>query len=178
MSCGKKTSVIPRSKMTLIYADIAMVDEQIMAMPWNDRKAADTCLVYAPILEKYGYTVEDFLESEKKYIKDPTRYIRMIKNAVLMLEEESRELKKEKEKLDMLHNRDLYMQRFHPNVIYMMDSLDLGDTVLFDFDFQQGMDTIFAGPALIIPADTLLVPADTLATPADTLVANIANVAL
>lgn len=155
MSCGKKTSVIPRSKMTLIYADMAMADERISSLPWNDRRAADTSLVYAPIFEKYGYTVDDFLESEKKYIKDPTRYIRMIKSAVLMLEEESRELKKEKEKLDMLHNRDLYMQRFRPNVIYLMDSLDLGDSVLFDFDFQQGLDTVFAGPALIIAADTI-----------------------
>ena len=54
--------VIPRAKLSRIYAEMLMTDQWIQATP-GVRLIADTSLVYAPILESYGYTTEDYMRS-------------------------------------------------------------------------------------------------------------------
>ena len=58
-SCGKdEAEVIPRSKLARIYAEMLMTDQWITATS-GVRLIADTSLVYEPILEKYGYDIEE-----------------------------------------------------------------------------------------------------------------------
>lgn len=154
-SCRNSARIIPRSTMTDIYVDMALCDAYLGITTSNSRMA-DTSRVYAAVFAKYGYTERDYLASQEKYIKDPGRYVRMIKKGVLKLDAEKRDLQARKKLLDAIQRKADAVLAFAPNCIYLMDSLDLNDTVWFDFDFQQGMDTCFAGPAMIVWADTLL----------------------
>ncbi len=139
--------------MTKIYADMAMVDTRI-AQNYSVRRSADTMRVYGAILEKYGYTEQDFMVSQEKYVNDAGRYVKMLKNSVLALEKERKLLQAEQKRIEELKAMAEGVLRHAPNRIYLMDTLDLADTSWFDFDFQQGLDTAFCGPMLIVWADT------------------------
>ena len=57
VSCNKdRARVIPRSKLAKIYAEMFITDQWIQNTP-NVRTIADTSLVYEPILQKYGFTL-------------------------------------------------------------------------------------------------------------------------
>lgn len=182
-SCGKKERVIPREKMAEIYAEMYVLDQ------WLDenrslRREADTSLVYAPVLDKYGYTYDDYLNSVNVYMKDPTRYSRILRRTSEILGSRLTELKvekkaqedalKESRRLDSLRNL------IHLNVDSLMNSMvrtapsDSLVTVLdslgfVDFRFVQTSDTTYDGPAMVIRRDSLAVVADSLTVLADTL---------
>lgn len=182
-SCGKKERVIPREKMAEIYAEMYMLDQ------WLDenrslRREADTSLVYAPVLDKYGYTYDDYLNSVNVYMKDPTRYSRILRRTSEILGSRLAELKvekkaqedalKESRRLDSLRNL------IHLNVDSLMNSMvrtapsDSLVTVLdslgfVDFRFVQTSDTTYDGPAMVIRRDSLAVVADSLTVLTDTL---------
>lgn len=182
-SCGKKERVIPREKMAEIYAEMYVLDQ------WLDenrslRREADTSLVYAPVLDKYGYTYDDYLNSVDVYMKDPTRYSRILRRTSEILGSRLTELKvekkaqedalKESRRLDSLRNL------IHLNVDSLMNSMvrtapsDSLVTVLdslgfVDFRFVQTSDTTYDGPAMVIRRDSLAVVADSLTVLADTL---------
>lgn len=142
--------------MTLIIQDMAMLDARL-GDDYKSRRVADTSRVYASVLARYGYTEEDYLASQKKYINDAGRYVKMVKKAVLNLEARKRELEAVKRAQDAIHLKEDALKLFAPNRIYLMDSLNLEDTVLFDFDFQEGLDICFRGPEMIVWADTVTV---------------------
>ena len=182
-SCGKKERVIPREKMAEIYAEMYVLDQ------WLDenrslRREADTSLVYAPVLDKYGYTYDDYLNSVNVYMKDPTRYSRILRRTSEILGSRLTELKVEKKaqedalkesmRLDSLRNL------IHLNVDSLMNSMvrtapsDSLVTVLdslgfVDFRFVQTSDTTYDGPAMVIRRDSLAVVADSLTVLTDTL---------
>lgn len=182
-SCGKKERVIPREKMAEIYAEMYVLDQ------WLDenrslRREADTSLVYAPVLDKYGYTYDDYLNSVNVYMKDPTRYSRILRRTSEILGSRLTELKvekkaqedalKESRRLDSLRNL------IHLNVDSLMNSMvrtapsDSLVTVLdslgfVDFRFVHTSDTTYDGPAMVIRRDSLAVVADSLTVLADTL---------
>jgi hypothetical protein len=59
--CNEKDGkVIPRGTLAEIYAEMLVTDQWILDTP-GVRMIADTSLVYAPILEKYGYSTEDYI---------------------------------------------------------------------------------------------------------------------
>ena len=182
-SCGKKERVIPKEKMAEIYAEMYVLDQ------WLDdnrslRREADTSLVYAPVLEKYGYTYDDYLTSVNVYMKDPTRYSRILRRTSEILNGRLTELKAEKKaredalkesrRLDSLRNLvrlnvDSLMRsmiRTNPS-----DSLVVGrDTLGFlDFRFIQTSDTTYDGPAMVAMIDTIATASDSLATAVDSL---------
>lgn len=182
-SCGKKERVIPREKMAEIYAEMYVLDQ------WLDenrslRREAETSLVYAPVLDKYGYTYDDYLNSVNVYMKDPTRYSRILRRTSEILGSRLTELKvekkaqedalKESRRLDSLRNL------IHLNVDSLMNSMvrtapsDSLVTVLdslgfVDFRFVQTSDTTYDGPAMVIRRDSLAVVADSLTVLTDTL---------
>lgn len=182
-SCGKKERVIPREKMAEIYAEMYVLDQ------WLDenrslRREADTSLVYAPVLDKYGYTYDDYLNSVNVYMKDPTRYSRILRRTSEILGSRLAELKvekkaqedalKESRRLDSLRNL------IHLNLDSLMNSMvrtapsDSLVTVLdslgfVDFRFVQTSDTTYDGPAMVIRRDSLAVVADSLTVLTDTL---------
>ena len=171
-SCGKKERVIPREKMAEIYAEMYVLDQ------WLDenrslRREADTSLVYAPVLDKYGYTYDDYLNSVNVYMKDPTRYSRILRRTSEILGSRLTELKvekkaqqnalKESRRLDSLMNS---MVRTAPSdsLVTVLDSLGF-----VDFRFVQTSDTTYDGPAMVIRRDSLAVVADSLTVLTDTL---------
>lgn len=168
VSCGKNGRVIPKEKMAEIYAEMYVMDQ------WLDdnrslRREADTSLVYAPVLDKHGYTYDDYLNSVSTYMKDPTRYSRILRRTSEILNGRLAELKSEKKareealkesrRLDSLRNLvrlnlDSLMKtmaRTNPS-----DSLAAGlDSLGFvEFRFMQTNDTTFDGPAMIIRIDS------------------------
>ena len=182
-SCGKKERVIPREKMAEIYAEMYVLDQ------WLDdnrslRREADTSLVYAPVLDKYGYTYDDYLNSVDVYMKDPTRYSRILRRTSEILGSRLTELKAEKkaqeDALKESRRLDSLRNLIHLNVDSLMntmvrtapsDSLVTAfDSLGFvDFRFVQTSDTTYDGPAMVIRRDSLAVAADSLTVLADTL---------
>ena len=57
-SCGRGRRMISPTDMSKIYADMLVMD-QWLRINAEGRKA-DTTLVYEPIFNKYGYTLDDY----------------------------------------------------------------------------------------------------------------------
>ncbi len=184
VSCGKKTCVIPKEKMAEIYAEMYVMDQ------WLDdnrslRREADTSLVYAPVLEKYGYTYDDYLNSVSAYMKDPTRYSRILRRTSEILNGRLSELKAEKktreEALKESRRLDSLRNLVHLNVDSLMkvmsrtnpsDSVTVAwDSLGFvDFRFVQTNDTTYDGPAMVLRIDSAAIAAsDSLVVVADSL---------
>lgn len=175
-SCGKKERVIPKEKMAEIYAEMYVLDQ------WLDdnrslRREADTSLVYAPVLDKYGYTYDDYLNSVDVYMKDPTRYSRILRRTSEILGSRLTELKAEKkaqeDALKESRRLDSLRNLIHLNVDSLMNSMvrtapsdslvTAFDSLGFvDFRFVQTSDTTYDGPAMVIRIDSLAVAADSL----------------
>ena len=101
-SCsGEKGKVISRGDLAEIYAEMLMTDQWIANHP-ELRKKADTSLVYEPILEKYGYTTQDYVLTMDKYMDDPERYSRILRTTGEILDSKLKELQVKKEELQRL----------------------------------------------------------------------------
>lgn len=148
------------------------------------RREADTSLVYAPVLDKYGYTYDDYLNSVDVYMKDPTRYSRILRRTSEILGSRLTELKAEKkaqeDALKESRRLDSLRNLIHLNVDSLMNSMvrtapsdslvTAFDSLGFvDFRFVQTSDTTYDGPAMVIRIDSLAVAADSLTVLADTL---------
>lgn len=96
VSCRKQDAeVIPRAKLSRIYAEMLMTDQWVMSAK-GVRLIADTSLVYEPILEKYGYTTEDYVKTVDVYMDDPERFAKVLRTTVDILDERLVQLRKEK----------------------------------------------------------------------------------
>lgn len=103
---GGKDKVIPRGKLAEIYAEMFVTDQWLIMNP-SARRVADTSLVYMPIFDKYGYTVEDYRRSVDKYMDDPERYSRILRTTTQILEKQLAQLEEEKQAI--LHEKALKM---------------------------------------------------------------------
>lgn len=86
LSCNRDKPTISREDMALIYADMLLTDQWL---EFHDeyRRDTDTLLVYTPIFAKYGYTADDFSQSMAYYLRDPERYLLMLKETEKHLHE-------------------------------------------------------------------------------------------
>ena len=96
-SCGRDGKVIPRSKLSRIYAEMFLADAWLNTAPMDARERADTMAFYEPIFEKYGYTVEDYWASVSYYLQDPDRFSRILNKSNAMLETEFNALEKQRQ---------------------------------------------------------------------------------
>ncbi len=177
VSCGRENRVIPKGKMAEIYAEMYVLDQ------WLDdnrslRREADTSLVYAPILDKYGYTYDDYLNSVEVYMKDPTRYSRILRKTSEILNNRLSKLKAEKKARDeaMKESRRLDSLRHlvHLNVdslIKTMIRVNPSDSLAVEVDSLGFLNLRFVEPrdTLLERIDTLLEKRDTLSEKRDTL---------
>ena len=93
-SCVKDDAeVIPRAKMAKIYAEMFETDQWILATQ-GIRLMADTSLVYEPILNKYGYDVNDYMKTVDSYMDDPERFAKVLRNSGEILDERIEVLRK------------------------------------------------------------------------------------
>lgn len=94
VSCGREEAeVIPRNTLAKIYAEMFVTDQWVTSSP-GIRQIADTSLVYEPILEKYGYTSDDYRRSVDVYMDDPERFARILRSTAELLDARLRELRK------------------------------------------------------------------------------------
>ena len=101
ISCGGDGRVIPKKKMTEIYADMFTADQWI-SQNYKASRVADTTMVYEAIFEKYGYNSDDYRKSVEYYIQDPDRFARILRQTVLVLEDRMADQKAELRKLRSL----------------------------------------------------------------------------
>ena len=177
-SCSKEgPRVIPRSKLARIYAEMLVTDQWIQSRPAL-KNIADTSLVYEPILEKYGFTSEDYQYSVDHYMNDPERFSRILRTTASILDKEIRSLKKQQQELKEMEIQKKEVEKFemtffqfYDDLVYedgargWSDSLDVQwDTVYNAYRFRRmpRTDTVYDGPRMIVAADTLAV-ADSLA---------------
>lgn len=169
--------VIPRGKLAKIYAEMFVTDQWIQNTP-KLRSIADTSLVYEPILEKYGYTSEDYQHSVQHYMDDPERFSRILRTTGEILDDQIKALKRKQKELQELEAKRLAeSKRKYPEYelwyteLPPRDERDYSDTIsvgwdtaslMFKFRYMPRTDTIYEGVRMIVPADTLTV-ADSLA---------------
>lgn len=188
-SCGRdKARVIPRSKMSKIYAEMLVMDQWIQNKP-GLRTIADTSLVYEPILEKYGYDSEDYQYTVEYYMADPERFSRILRTTVSLIEKDLKALRKKQaeivlnEKLKReIEKFEITMFQFYDEFVTkdglknFSDSIDVvWDTTYNAHRFRRlpRTDTIYEGPRMIVK-DTVavrdsLVTTDSLAVVPDSM---------
>ena len=181
LACSQdKSTVIPRGKMSKIYAEMLVMDQ--WAVSESDlRTIADTSLVYEPIFQKYGYDTEDYRKSVEHYMKDPERFSRILRATSEILEARIVEIKE----LKRLYLRQVEISGFvtdfnigeyfpylseEPYVHYY-DSLSVEPDTMWVYRLKNTDrgDTIYRDLRMVI-LDTLNVR-DTVVT-ADTVMAN------
>mgnify|MGYP003311349062 CR=1 FL=1 len=134
-SCGKdEAEVIPRGKLAKIYAEMLVTDQWITSTP-GVRMIADTSLVYKPILERYGYTIDDYLLSVDNYMNDPERFSRILRTSGEIIEKRLQELRKQQHILELIANlpkiesdfkpQEYFTYLFDEPYVHYYDSLDL-----------------------------------------------------
>lgn len=166
-SCGKeKGKVIPRGKLAEIYAEMLVADQWIVSTAAL-RREADTSLVYAPILEKYGYTPEDYRASLSHYMKDPERYSRILRTTSEILDERLKVLKNEQSRLARIAEIKVFVSDFDPKdyapylgdcLVMYHDSLSFESdsaTVTYRLMTHETSDTTFDGPVIVVRLDSL-----------------------
>ena len=94
-SC-KGSRTIPRDKLSDIFHDMFLQDQQIRNDP-SIKKIADTSLVYEGVFREYGYTSEDYIYTVGKYIREPDKFAKVFAKTADRLEKEAKEVGKEVE---------------------------------------------------------------------------------
>ena len=98
-SCNR--DIIPRAVMADIYADMLLADQWLSDHP-SERSKADTSLFYDPILDKYGYTFEQYDKTVKHYLEDPERFSKVFRAAADKLRNKQKLYNRKKELADQV----------------------------------------------------------------------------
>ena len=180
-SCGfREAKVISRKDMAQIYAEMLLTDQWIVTNP-SMRRVADTSLVYEPILNRYGYTKEDYILSVNKYMDDPERYSRILRTTGEILDEKLSALNDRKEKLEKeaalrraleeirieaeIDIAEYFPYLFDEPYVHYYDSVavELDSMMVYRLRNGERTDTVFDGIKVIVK-DTLA-SGDSLALP-------------
>lgn len=169
IGCSKGPRVIPRGKMARIYAEMLVTDQWINVTP-SVKRLADTSMVYEPILEKYGYTSEDYRRSVDVYMDDPERFSRILRSTTEILDKRIAELKSLKAQQEDLENNkfvittDFKAEDYFPFLssepyVHYYDSLSVEyDTAgFYRFSSIERADTVYDRLEMVVRADTLAV---------------------
>ena len=165
--------IIPRKDMAKIYAEMLVVDQWVQ-LDKAVRKTMDTTLVYEPILEKYGYDSDDYRNSVYKYLDDPERFSRILREAAEIIDKRLVVLRKLKAEEDAkaarseemkqyaveFNAKDRFPYMYDEPYIHYYDSLAVDlDTLNNEYRFKsvELADTIYEGVLMIVKADTVAV---------------------
>ena len=172
-SCNREEGIIPRKKMSRIYAEMLLADQWIQANP-QFRWVADTTLMYEPILEKYGYSSEDYRRTVYRYLDDPERFARILRETVNIYDKRIAELDEQKNILKTAEEKAAYSERFRMDFdvsehfpymfdepyVHYHDSLGVEvDSLTREYRMKpvETSDTTYSGPEMIVRKDTLAV---------------------
>ena len=93
VSC-KNNATIPRNTMSDIYYDIYIAD-QMLERKYDFKNINDTTNLYVTIIEKYGYTQEDYQKSLDFYMVRPDTFEKVFERTKKKLEKRKVELEKQ-----------------------------------------------------------------------------------
>ena len=159
VSC-KGPRTIPRDKLSDIYHDMVLQDQQIRNLP-SLKRLADTSLVYEGIFREYGYTSEDYIYTVGKYIREPDKFAKIFEKTADRLTREAKEIGKEVEFEKWVHSMmRIYRQKIDTT---RLPRVPLGavDTAFFRLDDDE--------VKFFPPPDTLAYDLDTLVFQKDSL---------
>lgn len=157
-SCSRGGKVIPAGKMSEIYEEMLVMDQWIRTNGGRMSRVADTSLVYAPILERYGYTPEDYRRSVEHYLNEPGEFTDILKETQRRLQRRVDELTAVEEGISLrdAHRREVEARTDfrRARIFDFGDTLDLTWKVSVEWD-SLGIsvvervlpDTLFDGPA-------------------------------
>ena len=169
-ACDKsEEKVIPRAKLSRIYAEMLMTDQWISMTP-DVRMIADTSLVYEPILNQFGYTTADYMHSVNVYMNDPERFSRILRHTSEILDKRLKELRRTNFRAEDIFpylGEEPYVH-YYDSITFVLDSL----TSAYMLKSVEKSDTVYDRLRMIILSDTLSV--DSLKT--DSLKADVGQV--
>lgn len=162
-SCRKdEAEVIPRGKLSKIYAEMLVTDQWIITTP-GVRLIADTTLVYEPILQKYGYDSDDYRKSIDYYMNDPERFARIFRTTAEIIDNQIAELRREQAVLDAKAKlpkveSDFKVGDYVPYLdgepyLHFYDSLDVvvdSATLMYRLVSIERSDTLFDGLKIVL----------------------------
>lgn len=169
-ACGRSDEkVIPRGKLSRIYAEMLLTDQWVKESV-DVRRMADTTLIYEPILEKYGYDKMDYIHTVDVYLDDPERFAKIWEKTSEILGERLKELKSLKEAIEEEREKNKIITDFCAEIhfpymysepyVHYYDSLSVEmDTLLFSYRFTniERSDTTYDGLIMNVRTDTLSV---------------------
>lgn len=83
-SCGREGKVIPKGKLSRIYAEMFLADQWLEDHE-SERTMVDTTLFYDPIFKRFGCTFEDYDASVNYYLSDPQKFSKIVKKSADIL---------------------------------------------------------------------------------------------
>ena len=95
-SCS--SAPIPQRKMMNLYYEMFTIDQYITESP-ELRSQADSLSVYGGILERHGYSVEDYLAAVDYYLRKPESFARMMKKVQARINNEIARMEQEQDRL-------------------------------------------------------------------------------
>ena len=126
------TSPVPKKTMQKIYYDMLVADGYIESLP-NAKMQTDTMAVYAPILENYGVSRDDFLQAQGLLLSDPEKFEKLITTVKERLESHQKELTRKVEVLDSISEAEFAR---------VQDSLSCRENFLDSISFACLLDTV------------------------------------
>ncbi len=165
VSCDRDDGrVIPVRKMERIYREMFLADQWLEDNP-DKKDMADTTWFYAPIFEKYGFTLKDYQKSVDRYLNDPKRYAEMLGRVERGFRKDWRELNSKMDKEAKLKHKADSLAKVWKSVkakefnsyLDVFDVDAMTDRVEIEKD-SLGVyrpvpvveDTVFHGPRLVI----------------------------
>ncbi len=112
-SCSGRPRIIPRSVLTDIYAEMFLAD-QWLSDHSSERNRVDTMLFYDPILQRYGYSFEDYDASVKHYLKDPEKFSRIFRDAANKLKDGRDAYRRRNERLESIRDFNAAIKGYTP----------------------------------------------------------------
>jgi len=76
--------IIPKEQFAAIMVEMFLVDQQIQN-EYSLTQMADTTLLYAAVLHQYGYTMDDFLRSLNRHIRNPEKFKKVLQQQRTLL---------------------------------------------------------------------------------------------
>lgn len=99
LGCQSKTKVIPRDEMVKILVDVHLLDGGIQhAQYTDDVHLPDSIDLYDYVLDKHGYSQEQFDSSMSHYSRNPRKFDRIYQEVLSRLNRMETEVKEEQDK--------------------------------------------------------------------------------
>ena len=97
-ACQDKKKVIPRDELVPVLVDIHMLDGAVRHSRFRDDvKMPDSIDVYEYVLERHGYTQEQFDSSMNYYSRNPRRFEQIYQEVLARLNRKETQVKERQE---------------------------------------------------------------------------------